>query len=75
MWSTIRPTFLSFHVFSSMMCEDFICFEQSMTGTWKKNGSSLEGFKVHNTNCENNCVLDFKVEPLGGTTIKGKIIL
>jgi hypothetical protein len=34
--STIRPTLSSFYVFSYVMCEDFICFKQSMPYTWKK---------------------------------------
>jgi hypothetical protein len=36
------------------MCEDSICFEQSVPYTWKKMGLSFEGFKVHDANCENN---------------------
>jgi len=32
----------------------------------EESGSPLESFKVHNANCENNYVLDFKVKPLGG---------
>jgi hypothetical protein len=33
--STIRPTLSSFYVFSSMMCEDSICFEQLVPYTSK----------------------------------------
>jgi hypothetical protein len=43
------------------MCEDFVYFEQLMPYIWKK---------VHDDNCENNCVLNLiNVEPLGGAHI------
>jgi hypothetical protein len=32
----------------------------------EESGSPLEGFKVHDTNCENNYGLDFKAKLLGG---------
>jgi hypothetical protein len=28
----------------------------------EENGNPLEGFKIHDANCENNYVLDFKAE-------------
>ncbi len=64
--STIRPTFSSFYVFSFVTCEEFVRFEQLVPYTWKKVGFIFEGFKVHNANCENNSLLNFKVKPLGG---------
>jgi hypothetical protein len=47
-------------------CEEFVRFEQLVPYTWKKVGFIFEGFKVHNANCENNSLLNFKVKPLGG---------
>jgi hypothetical protein len=41
----IRPTFLSFCVLSSMMCEDFVYFQQLVPYTWKKVGSFLRVLK------------------------------
>ncbi len=29
-------------------------------------GVFLEDFKVHDANCENNCVLNFRAKPLEG---------
>jgi hypothetical protein len=43
--SIIRPTFPSFCVLSYVMCEDFVCFEQSMPYTWKNVGSFLRALK------------------------------
>ncbi len=55
--------------------EDFVCFKQSVPYTWKKVGILFEGFEIHDTICENSCVLDFKVEPFGGPHIDSLNIL
>jgi hypothetical protein len=48
------------------MCEDSTCLFTISAIQLEENESLLEGFEVHDTNCENNYVLNLKVKPFGG---------
>jgi hypothetical protein len=49
-----------------LMCEDSTCLFTISAIQLEENESLLEGFEVHDTNCENNYVLNLKVKPFGG---------
>ncbi len=66
--STIKCTFFSFFVLSSLHVKTLFALTINAIHL-EESGSPLEGFKDHNANCENNCVLDLNVEPFGGPHI------